>query len=259
MNYPLLRQWDQLPAVGVLQKLLNRTGGALTVDGIFGPRTRAAVQQFQRLRGLLVDGVVGEKTWPRLVAGASNLEIIDCIDIFDRSLFNVEASDIRRVGGRTILIGGMSNGVAEAISEICRAAPLGSVFLLRFHGHGSPGVAGVSDGTGAGISGEHRSSIHTGNLAQLRPILGRLRFIFGPYGCIQFMHCSTGRGADGRQLLSAIANDLGVPVSAGIQVQYGGGLKTFHFEGPTYTAVPAGGTLTAWCGALPDLPRMTVA
>jgi len=256
MNYVFLREGNQLPAVGVMQKLLNRTGATLTPDGIFGLRTKAAVQQFQKPRGLGVDGIVGQNTWPRLVGGANNLNIIDCIDVFDPSLLNLEARDIRRTGGNPILIGGMSNGVEQAVSDICRATSLGSVFVLRFHGHGSPGSAGVSDGQG-GIAGEHRSSIHTGNLPQLRPILGRLRFIFGPYGCVQFMHCSTGRGTSGRLLLSGIANELGVPVTAAVLDQFGGGLTTFRFEGPTFTAIPGGGSLREWCRRLPDFSQMT--
>jgi hypothetical protein len=256
MNYVLLREGNQLPAVGVLQKLLNRTGARLTPDGIFGPRTRDAVQQFQRLRRLGPDGVVGQDTWPRLVAGTNNLNIIDCIDVFDPSLLNLEARDIRRVGGNPILIGGMSNGVEQAISDICRAASLGSVFLVRFHGHGSPGVAGVSDGHG-GIPGEHRSSLHPGNLPQLRPVIGRLRFLFSSYGCVQFMHCSTGRGPSGRMLLSHLANELGVPVTAAVLDQLGGGLSTFRFEGPTFTAIPGGGSLQDWSRRLPDFASMT--
>ena len=50
------------------------------------------------------------------------------------------------------------------------------------------------------------------------------------------MYC--GRGASGRTVLSAIANRLGVPVSAGVQDQLGGGLNTFRFEGPTVTLLP---------------------
>lgn len=42
MNHPYLRQGDRLPAVGVLQKLLNRAGALLQADGIFGLRTKGS-------------------------------------------------------------------------------------------------------------------------------------------------------------------------------------------------------------------------
>src|SRR3546814_14552760 len=90
-----------------------------------------------------------------------------------------------------MLIGGMCNGVEQIVSVIVRFAPSGGVFLLRFHGHGAPGVAGFSDGHGS-IPGEHRSSIHPGNMAIMRPIMRRLRPIFGPYGSFTFINCETG-------------------------------------------------------------------
>jgi N-acetylmuramoyl-L-alanine amidase len=42
-------------------------GVPVDADGIFGAGTRAAVQAFQRLRGLRVDGVCGLQTWETLV------------------------------------------------------------------------------------------------------------------------------------------------------------------------------------------------
>jgi len=41
----------------------NRSGRGLTVDGVFGLGTLAAVQDLQRWFGLTVDGVVGPRTW----------------------------------------------------------------------------------------------------------------------------------------------------------------------------------------------------
>lgn len=40
------------------------------IDGIFGKNTLAAVEAFQKFNGLTVDGVVGQKTWARLLGMA---------------------------------------------------------------------------------------------------------------------------------------------------------------------------------------------
>lgn len=258
MSYALLSYGNRIPAVGVLQKLLNaRAGSSLTADGIFGTQTKNAVKTFQRPRGLSVDGVVGRNTWPRLAQQTNNLRIIDCIDVFDPNLHSMEYRDIIRVGGQPIVIGGMSNGVEQAVSDILRSAQNGTTFLLRFHGHGAPGVAGVSDGHGD-VAGEHGSSLHMGNWTYLEPIVRRLRPIFGPYGCIQFMHCETGQGRTGRTFLQNIANTTGVPATAGIRIQQGGGLATFRFEGPTHTAFPLGQNLRSWSSSRPEFVGMSV-
>ena len=260
MPYPLIRIPDQLPAVGVLQKLLNaRAGSSLVPDGVFGQRTKAAVQSFQRSHPpLAVDGSVGANTWPRLSQMADNLRIVDCVDVFDPSLYQLEAQDLTRAGGNPLLIGGMSNGVEQAVTNIISAVGgARDVFLLRFHGHGAPGVAGISMGHG-GIPGEHHAGIHLGNWGYLQPIVSRLSAIFGPYGCIQFMHCETGNGQNGRTMLQNIANATGVPASGGILTQFGGGSTTFRFEGPTATAFPAGGNLASWSASRPEFAGMTV-
>ena len=150
----------------------------------------------------------------------------------------------------------MCNGVEQAINDIVRSAG-NNLFLLRFHGHGASGVAGISDGQGLNDGIDHRSSIDSGNIQTLLPILRRLMPIFGPYGNIQFMHCSTGRGPEGRRLLQRIANGVGVPVTAALRTQSGGGVNTFKFEGPTFTAFPGGANLRSWCNSLPNFPRFT--
>ncbi|GAA4397722.1 hypothetical protein GCM10023168_02970 [Fodinibacter luteus] len=54
-------------AVAGIQYLLRSRGHAVAADGSYGPATRAAVTAFQSAEGLPGDGVVGPRTWPRLV------------------------------------------------------------------------------------------------------------------------------------------------------------------------------------------------
>ena len=69
-----IRQGSRGPYVTVIQTELNRISRNYPaipripeVDGIFGPRTEAAVRKFQEVFGLDVDGVVGKSTWYALV------------------------------------------------------------------------------------------------------------------------------------------------------------------------------------------------
>jgi peptidoglycan hydrolase-like protein with peptidoglycan-binding domain len=57
-------------AVRRVQRALRRTPDlGLTVDGVFGPHTEAAVVQFQQGAGLTADGIVGPLTWNALPDG----------------------------------------------------------------------------------------------------------------------------------------------------------------------------------------------
>jgi peptidoglycan hydrolase-like protein with peptidoglycan-binding domain len=72
--WPLVRKGDQNHPVKTLQYLLRARGHTVTVDGIFGPRTDAAVRDFQRalhqdIPSVTVDGIVGPVTWRALVSG----------------------------------------------------------------------------------------------------------------------------------------------------------------------------------------------
>lgn len=66
---PTLRKGDKGTAVMALQALLKAAGHSLTVDGDFGPATKAAVLAYQKSKKLAQDGVVGAKTWAALLEG----------------------------------------------------------------------------------------------------------------------------------------------------------------------------------------------
>lgn len=62
-NIPTLRRGAEGDLVEELQAILNaKFGFALNIDGDFGINTEAAVKAFQKSKGLTVDGIVGPKT-----------------------------------------------------------------------------------------------------------------------------------------------------------------------------------------------------
>jgi hypothetical protein len=67
---PTLKKGSQGMYVTELQTKLNAAGAkpALTVDGIFGGKTLAAVKAYQKAKGLNVDGIVGPVTQAALKA-----------------------------------------------------------------------------------------------------------------------------------------------------------------------------------------------
>ncbi len=71
-TFPIQRRHDRNAAVRVIQYLLEDSGVEVTVDGIFGPETEAAVTRFQEDNGLQQDGIVGPQTWSRLIRTLQN-------------------------------------------------------------------------------------------------------------------------------------------------------------------------------------------
>lgn len=58
----VLRPGDEGDAVETLQRALAQLGFDVAADGVYGPGTTAAVQEFQRDRGLTDDGIAGQRT-----------------------------------------------------------------------------------------------------------------------------------------------------------------------------------------------------
>ena len=64
-----LREGDKGTQVRVLQWRLTDLGYACgKIDNVFGPKTKKAVQEYQRANGLEDDGIAGPKTWAKLMA-----------------------------------------------------------------------------------------------------------------------------------------------------------------------------------------------
>lgn len=57
----LLKEGSKGKDVINIQKKLNQLGNNLVIDGIFGRKTKKAVEDFQKEHDLLVDGIVGQK------------------------------------------------------------------------------------------------------------------------------------------------------------------------------------------------------
>lgn len=81
-GYPLVRQGSRGVYVCILQDGLTtlgyNTGG---LDGVFGPKTRESVLEFQRKNNLTQDGLVGTNTWNTLQnqvvgKGATNTTVL---------------------------------------------------------------------------------------------------------------------------------------------------------------------------------------
>lgn len=60
---PALTEALKLGSKGANVKYLQFTLNLTPIDGDFGPGTKAAVMKFQQAHGLVVDGIVGPKTW----------------------------------------------------------------------------------------------------------------------------------------------------------------------------------------------------
>lgn len=74
---PLLKKGSKGDYVRLLQEWLNAHGYGLKVDGDFGKLTDAAVRAFQKAKGLVVDGLVGSKTWAALEPRLAPVPVTD--------------------------------------------------------------------------------------------------------------------------------------------------------------------------------------
>lgn len=74
---PVLRNGSTGANVKRLQRLLVmiKLLDYLGIDGIFAPKTEQVVRSFQQSAGLVVDGIVGVKTWAALPADPGTVQL----------------------------------------------------------------------------------------------------------------------------------------------------------------------------------------
>ena len=65
--WPVVQNGSQGHPIRTLQLLLRAHGHNLTVDGMFGPATEAAVKAFQTGKGVTADGIMSAQTWSALI------------------------------------------------------------------------------------------------------------------------------------------------------------------------------------------------
>ena len=65
--WPVVQNGSQGHPIRTLQFLLRTHGHNLTVDGMFGPATEAAVKAFQTSKGMTADGIMSAQTWSTLI------------------------------------------------------------------------------------------------------------------------------------------------------------------------------------------------
>lgn len=191
----ILKLGDNLPIVGVLQRLLALHGepnsplarssqpapSQIFLDGQFGRQTLQHVLEFQRQQGLPPTGRVDVTSWSRLI-GSRRAGIASCLDCVDPATARLSANNARieslklqplgtsGVGLSAIVPISLGEGLKELRQRIeVEFSRLGSIVLLRFFGHGRPGTMAVGIGTGANSTlGDSYRGSGLGGLATAR-------------------------------------------------------------------------------------------
>jgi len=246
----ILQYFEHSPRVTLLQILL-KDEYSLKIDGIFGPKTLAALKAFQQSRGKFPSGNATSDTWHDLLLG-TGLVVVSSVDMGDPTL-EVDVQALKAAGDRPIELGGMCNGLEALIDAVRGRAAGKSIAALRLDGHGNLGrwltvsVGDVVDLTKAEyaiIAEEYYSYVDAEHFSTVAPLLGQLSNQFASFGFAEHHGCSLGKRPETRKMLAKLANLWGVPISVGITLQNVGAV-TF-FNGPVFTAFPHGMNLHTW-------------
>lgn len=242
--YVTVRRGDRLPTVALAQARLVESGATdLAVDGIFGPKTEAAVIQYQTEQNIPQTRCVDQQTWAALSYGLP-IHVVDSIDAGDITVLEADRPFLDDGHSNVIINYGMSRGARQLIDLLVGSHRPSSVALLRFHGHGDSGAMSVSAGYDA-VDSSAFTADHFTN-PSIRAVYATLATIMKPYGSIELHGCLVASRRAGRNLLQGLAGACRVPVTAAYHYQYGGD-EAARLEGPVLTCFPwAGVDLKHW-------------
>ena len=96
--WPVQRVGSRGENVRTVQYLLRQHGFTVIADRIFGPQTEEAVRGFQKDRGLGVDAIVGNETWPALIVQVRSGSHGDAVRAVQRQL-NARTASLAVDGG----------------------------------------------------------------------------------------------------------------------------------------------------------------
>lgn len=259
----IVENGEKSARVVALQILLNRDPAIrpkLVTDGSFGPKTGKAIDTY-RERVMMQSGpthVADPTMWSFLLARAQ-LQVVEAVDITDPLVLEETVPKLSP-GAITVQIGGMSNGISQVVTDIrARARGQRSIMMLRFHGHGAPGLIAISAGSRrstGGIDGIAAHSVLTLPMLQtFAPWLRQLGPLLNNFGFIELHSCRIAQGVQGAMFLRELANTFGAPVRAALSKQQMA--RVYTLVGQTRSGFPGNTTLRQWAFSRDEAVRST--
>jgi peptidoglycan hydrolase-like protein with peptidoglycan-binding domain len=126
--WPIQKSGSTGEGVRTVQYLLRGQGETVAVDGTFGPLTDAAVRRFQGAKALVVDGIVGDATWPELIVTVATGATGDAVRAVQRQIR-------ARIGQPTVdgIFGPVTDSLVRAFQGVAELTTDGVVGPLTWH------------------------------------------------------------------------------------------------------------------------------
>lgn len=132
VDYPLIKRGSKGEYVKTLQAILNRKGYNLVVDGDFGLKTEKAIIDYQRKNGLQADGIVGKKTWTKLLEKTIEVvEISKKYEAFKRNGYINVVKIRRNMINKVDLIVANTKNRLETLDSMYKRLPIKPLVMIN--------------------------------------------------------------------------------------------------------------------------------